>query len=133
MFRSLKQTMGKRLLRSTTPERAAVELDWAMVGLWMLGLMAIESAGLKQPWSTAKALKVVRTAIRRGNRPARPRALSTEFRKAICDQYHRLGSKKAHDWPHKKREQPPGTPKLRMAKDSEVLLAKQFREFEDAA
>ncbi len=133
MFRSLKQTMGKRSLRSATPERAAVELDWAMVGLWMLGLMAIEATGLKQPWSTAKALKVVRKAIRRGNRPARPRALSTEFRKAICDQYTRLGSKKARDWPHKKRERPPGIPKLRMAEDAEVLLAKRFRELQDAA
>ena len=133
MYRSLKQTMGKRSLRSGTPERAKVELDWAMIGLWMLGLMAIDACGLKQPWSTANALKAVRKAIRRGSCLARPQTLKMDLRHAIRDHYKRSGSKKAHDWPHKKREKPPGIPKLRMADDAEVLLAQKFRELENAA
>src|SRR5436309_2513451 len=37
-FRTLKQTFGRRKLRSKTPERAVVELDWSLLGLAMIQL-----------------------------------------------------------------------------------------------
>ena len=45
LFRSLKQTLGKRTLRAGTPALAACELDWALVGLWMLGLLTLTATG----------------------------------------------------------------------------------------
>jgi hypothetical protein len=37
-FRTVKQTFGRRKLRSRTAARASVELDWSMLGLWMIQL-----------------------------------------------------------------------------------------------
>src|SRR6185369_2541598 len=42
IFRSLKQTMGKRKLRCDSPDHAAVELDWSVMALWLLGLLTLE-------------------------------------------------------------------------------------------
>ena len=69
LYRSLKQTMGKRKLRSDSPKLARVELDWAMVSLWLLSLLAAEEttrAG-QEPgqWSVAIALRAVRRAMQR--------------------------------------------------------------------
>ena len=133
MFRSLKQTMEKRTLRSGTPTCAAAELDWAMVGLWLLGLMTIEACGLKEPWSPAKAQTAVREAIRQIKRRMPRHAMRNELKKAVRDQYQRKGSKKARNWPHKKKEQPPGMPKTRMATQKEVAAAKEFSELDEAA
>jgi hypothetical protein len=40
-YRSLKQTMAKRKLLSDSPRHAAVELDWCVASLWILGLMTV--------------------------------------------------------------------------------------------
>lgn len=133
MFRSLKQTMKKRTLRSGTPTAAAAELDWAMIGLWLLGLMSIEACGLNAPWSPAKAQTAVRAAMRRPKRRARRHALKNKLKQAVRDQYKRRGSKKARNWPHKKKEQPPGMPKIRIATRKEVAAAKKLRERKEAA
>ena len=45
LFRSLKETLEKRKLRSCAPHHAQVELHWSLVGQWMLGLMTLEAAG----------------------------------------------------------------------------------------
>ncbi len=133
MFRSLKQTMEKRTLRSGTPTCAVVELDWTMIGLWLLGLMTLEAGGLKEPWSPAKAQAAVREGIRRINRRVPRHSLRNALRKAVRDHYHRKGSKKARNWPHKKNEPPPGMPKTRMATEKEVLAAKALRKRQEAA
>lgn len=120
MFRSLKQTLGKRKLLAETPDLAAAELDWAMTGLWMLGLMvgrAIEGRGA---WSAAAALRVVRSALRHGAARAGRNRLWQQLRAARLDSYQRKRSKNARDWPHKKTEQPPGTPRVRMATRAEI-------------
>jgi hypothetical protein len=43
-FRTMKQTFGRRKLRSRTPNRALVELDWSLLGLWIIQLFAKSSA-----------------------------------------------------------------------------------------
>lgn len=110
-----------------------VELDWALVGLWLLGLMTIEESGLKEPWSPAKAQVVVREAIRRIVRRIPRHSLGNELKKAVRDGHLRKGSKKARNWPHKKKERPPGVPKTRMATKKEVAAAKEVSELEEAA
>ena len=52
---------------------------------------------------------------------------------AVKDAYKRAGSKKARNWPHKKKDKPPGEPKLREATDVEVALAKEIRDKKAAA
>lgn len=128
-FRSLKQTMGKRKMLSTSAENAKVELDWAVVGLWLLSLMGVGQAASvdRHRLSVAQALRAVRRWMR--SPTARPPAggLHRALRKALVDRYARTSSKKARNWPHKKREKPPGVPKVRTATKTEVLKAQKIR------
>lgn len=133
-YRSLKQTLQKRKMLSTSPDNAAVELDWAIVGLWMLGLLTIERLGGRQVspacWSVAKSLRVVRRVMScRGSRAdARNlRALSC----ATKDTYRRRGSKTARDWPAKKKQSPPKPPVIRVANCKEKQQAQQFKAKQD--
>lgn len=135
-YRSLKRTMEKHLLRSRSPEAAAVELDWALAGLWLLGLLTVErlpSRGVRPAdWSVAQALRTVRRIMSgRGDRAA-ARGLRG-LRRAVKDSYVRRGPKSARDWPHKKKEGPPQAPLLRTATRQERRLAQQFRERNTAA
>ena len=64
-YRSFKQTMAKRKMLSRTPDLALLEADWALVGLWMLGLMAarqVKPSNLDR-LSVAKSLHAVRRAM----------------------------------------------------------------------
>jgi len=120
MFRTLKQTLGKRKLLAETPELAAAEIDWAMTGLWLLGLMAVSANGGRGEWSAAEALRVVRSALRHGPARAGCNRLWQQLRAARLDRYQRKRPKRARDWPHKKTEKPPGMPKVRMATHAEI-------------
>ena len=137
MYRSLKQTMSRRKMRSQTPGPAEVELNWAMVGLWMLGLATVEAMDFRRhapsSWSVAEALRAVRTAVRKPTEARRRGGLRPALRKAVKDAYKRRGSKKARDWPHKKTETPAGAPKTRTATKTEVNRAKELRTRQKAA
>lgn len=130
MYRSLKQTMGKRKMRSDSPQAARAELDWAMVGLWMLGLLAVEQtrrAG-HDPWrwSVARALRAVRGAMRRLEVATTHGGLFGQLSRAIKDSYERHRPKAARNWPTKKTEKPAGAPQVRTAKRSEIRKAQGF-------
>jgi hypothetical protein len=145
IYRSLKQTMGKRKLRCDAPANAAVELDWAVIGLWLLGLMSVEriiQAGHEPgAWSVAASLRIVRRAMaaaaspnwrghrRRGGGGGLAQALAG----ATKDRYVRTRPKTARHWPHKKKDKPPGDPLARMADESEIQLATELREKARAA
>jgi hypothetical protein len=97
-FRSLKQTFERSKLRSRTPQRALVELEWSLVGLWMIQLLAVkEQLAIDQPperSSVALALAVIQNAMRCWSQPATsPRVLNHDLRAAIKDPYHRHTSK----------------------------------------
>jgi hypothetical protein len=132
-FRSIKQTLARRRLRSGSPGAAAAELTWALLGLWVLGAVAV-AAQLRRgadplAWSVALARKVVRRALRRRSWPARgPGALARELAAAVRDGYERAGRKQARDWPHKKTEKPPGAPKVTAADGALIRRAKEIRE-----
>lgn len=131
LFRSLKQTLGRRKLLSDGPAHARVELDWSVVGLWALDLVHARSAGAAARRSTASALRAVRAAMagRRGGRGRLRQTLAA----AVCDGYARRGPKKARHWPHKKRDRPPGDPLARTATPEEVQLAQEIKQRKAAA
>lgn len=129
-YRSFKQTMQRHTLRSTSPGQARVELDWALVGLWMLGLLTIEcmthSRVSPSCWSVAESLRVVRRVMagRGGPRAARDlRALAT----ATKDSYCRRSAKRARNWPHKKKDEPPKPPTIRTANRKEKQAAQRLK------
>jgi len=124
-YRGFKRTLDQHKLRSDAPEQAEWELQWAMTAFLLLGLMAVE--GIiergRDPlsMSVAAALRIVRQAMhmqdsRRWRYRGDLRVLLVQARK---DRYVRSSSKKARDWPHKKRQQPPGLPKIREATPNE--------------
>jgi hypothetical protein len=128
-YRSFKQTLGRRKLLGHTPEAARLELAWGVLGLWLLGVMSVAAivarGGDPLGWSVALARKRVRAALRGPDR--RGRRLAGLLAEAVQDGYRRLGRKEARDWPHKKREKPPGAPKIREATAQEVNKAKRVQ------
>jgi hypothetical protein len=131
-FRSLKQTLEKRRMLSRTPEAAKCELTWAVLGLWLLGLMTaseiLARGGDPLGGSAARARDRVRRSMRRAlTRRHTDRGLGRDLAWAVKDGYVRRGSKKARDWPHKKTEKPPGEPKLQSATAGQRRAAKRVK------
>ena len=131
-FRSLKQTLEKRRMLSRTPEAAKCELTWALLGLWLLGLMTASAilarGGDPLAWSAAKARDRVRRTMRRAlTRGRRDQSLARDLARAVKDGYTRGGSKKARDWPHKKKDKPPGEPKIQSATAGQRRTAKRVK------
>lgn len=126
-YRNLKQTMQHRKLLSDSPQMARAELDWAVIGLWLLELMLVGSRRRRRSarYSVAGGLRVVRRAmICTGRVPAG--GLDKQLRSATQDSYVRHKPKKARDWPHKKKDPPCGMPKLRMATVKELQQTQAF-------
>lgn len=137
-FRSMKQTLARRKMLSHAPRQARVELSWSLVGLQLLGVMSvweiIQSGKHPLSWSVAGSLRAVRKAMKNGKPERRCRGgLRGALSRAIKDSYHRTSRKQARNWPHKKREKPPGAPQLRDATISEVKYAQRFKAANRAA
>ena len=123
-FRSMKQTLSHRKMSSRAPHKARCELQWTMMGLWVLGRISAEQIirrghdplGL----SVALARRRVRQAMRQAARSARSPTLLAQLGDALKDSYVRRRPKKARNWPHKKKEKPPGVPKIRPATPKEI-------------
>ena len=124
-FRSSKQMMRRRTLLSRTPATCRAEAEWTLLGLWLLGLMTVPrivaAGGVPGRFSVARARDAVRRALR-GGRPPRGRVprLGRELAESRRDLYRRLSFKGSRDYLRKKRETPPGPPKIRVATPAEV-------------
>ncbi len=129
MYRSLKQTLGRRKLLSDSPRNAKVELSWAMVGLWTLALIKTERCvALPASQGVAAVLRVLRQAM-----DGVERQVTTVLPRLMADAYRRSGAKKARHWPHKKRDKPPGKPNARNATEAELALAAELEALNVAA
>lgn len=131
-YRSLKQTLEKRKMLSRGPAAATCELTWALFGHWLLqGLSAeqiVARGGDPLRWSAAKARDRVRQSLRRARRDRGPdRRLASDLAWTVGDTYTRQRSKKARNWPHKKKEKPPGRPRIHLATAKHKLAAKRLR------
>lgn len=103
-FRALKQTFGRRKLRSRTADNALLELDWSLVGLWLIQLFAVkEQIKIHSPpeqSSVALALNVIQDAMRNWNGPiSTPTYLAGRLRTAVKDDYRRKSPKEARYQP----------------------------------
>lgn len=131
-YRSYKQTLDRRTMKSRTPTMCLLESQWTMLGLWLLGLLSVSQqlATQRNPrrWSTAAARDAVRCAMRRPARRCRLGFLAAKLRDAIHDSYVRQHVKDARNYPRKKREKPPGPPKIKPATPHQIRLAKKLRE-----
>ena len=123
-FRAVKQTYGRRKLRSRTANHALVELDWSLIGLWLIQLLAVKE---QLQWdsppensSVAGALRVIQAAMRAWYSPApRNLTLSRQLRSAVRDTYRRTTSKKARYQPNYKDKPCRTGPQIKTATPSQ--------------
>jgi hypothetical protein len=130
-FRTLKQTFGRRKLRSKTPENALVERDWSLMGLAMIQLHAVkEQIELGEPpqnSSAALAIRVIREMFDRRSEPSEPGDdLTARLQAATNDAYNRKGSKKARYRPHNKDKPAAGEPKIVNAGPEHKMLLQNY-------
>ncbi|QGJ71789.1 Transposase [Planctomycetales bacterium 10988] len=97
-FRTVKQTFGRSKLRSRNAQHALVELDWSLIALTLVQLLAIrEQIKLDEPperTSVAAALAAIRHAMHHWHQPARGKSrLPKRLAQATKDTYHRRSSK----------------------------------------
>jgi hypothetical protein len=114
-FRALKQTFERRVLRSRTPDRALVELDWSLLGLWLIQLFAIKKqidlGQLPERCSVGLAINVIRETFQRSwERPEPGRDLASRLGDAVKDQYVRKKSKQGRYQPDSGRKPSCGKP-----------------------
>lgn len=134
-FRSLKQTFGRRKLRSASPDNGLLELDWSLVGLWLVCLLTVDRL-IKQGESPHRvsvsgALLAVRTAMRNYKwRPDPGEDLWSLLSRAKIDTYVRRSSKAARNYPRKKQEKPAGKPVIQLASREQVSCAKELKTFQ---
>lgn len=131
-FRTLKQTFGRRKLRSKTPERAKVELDWSLMGLWMIQLLAVKEhikIGEPPEQSSARlAINVIRQMfLAWSDRPAKGEDFRSQLQSALNDTYHRNGSKQARYRPNFKDKPSAGKPKVVLANRKHKKHLKAYR------
>jgi hypothetical protein len=116
-FRSYKQTFGRSKLLSRTPQRALVELDWSLLGLWMIQLLAVKEqlaiGSLPERSSVALAVSVIQEAMHAWpDDICNPRLWRSRLSAAVKDEYHRTSSKRARYRPHIKDVPSAGKPKI---------------------
>jgi hypothetical protein len=119
-YRSYKQTLQRRKLLSRTAATCLAESQWALLGLWLLGLLSVSRilAARRDPrrWSVAASRELVRQALRNeAPRRGRRGTLGERLARALLDGYQRRGDKAARNYPRKKREKPPGPPRIESA------------------
>ncbi len=126
-YRSLKQTLGRRKVLARTPRAGALELSGSILGLALLMLQAamVQGANIVRV-SVSKALRVVQQVLEmlRYRRPSS--RFVKHLREAVGDSYTRRRSKRARDWPHKKREPVPSPPNLRKPTEREKASIELF-------
>jgi hypothetical protein len=127
-YRHLKQTYGKRKLKSTSPQSAYVEMHWAMLGLWCMALFGVKQLAKQgisiRRLSFAKLLSAFRTMMRDSLHPVtKGKTLCDLVAAALIDDYER-GDKTSRDYPRKKVEKPPGKPVIRIATKQQRAQAK---------
>lgn len=116
-FRSLKQTFGRGKLRSRTADHALVELEWSLVGLWLVQLFAVkEQIRIDSPpgqSSVASALAVIHDSMRWSRYAVNDsRALARRLATAVKDEYQRHSSKRARYQPDYKDKPSATKPRL---------------------
>ncbi|MFQ5806709.1 MAG: IS4 family transposase [Phycisphaerae bacterium] len=122
-YRGLKQTLDRRRVLAETPAVGALELAGNILALALLLLQAAVAQGVRVVRvSVAAALRTVRQALECTRWGQSSNWFLPALHAALRDHYHRRRSKRARDWPHKKKESPPSPPNLRTLTRREKAL-----------
>jgi Transposase DDE domain len=128
-FRTMKQTFGRRKLRSRTPDRALVELDWSFLGLWMIQLFAVkeqvEIGEAPDNCSASLAIQIIREMFQHPSERSE-KELRVKLQEATKDQYKRKASKRGRYRPNYKDKPKAGGPIVRTATKQHKVMLRQY-------
>ena len=130
-YRSMKQTLQRRTLKSRTAATCLTECQWTLLGLWLLGLLTVSrivaTGQNPRAWSVARSRDLVRQAIRNESPRRGPRRpLRESLAQALIDTYRRRGDKAARNYPRQKKEKPPGPPRIEPPTPLELQRARRL-------
>lgn len=129
--RQIKQTAGRRKLASAAPAQATVELALAVVAMTLLRMLAVQDAIGRgedpQEISPGATLKVLRELAASPHLSGDLRTLRRRLGHCLKDNIERNVPKCRVVWPAKKREQPPGLPKIAAADRTQIAAAAELR------
>jgi len=137
-FRALKQTFGRRTLRSRTPDHAYAELEWSLLGLWIIHLFAVkEQISIGEPpshTSAALAIQVVRWILFLWCEvPEDGADFNSQLQNAVIDTYERRSQKRSRYRPNKKDKPTVGKPIIKTATSEHKRKLKRYRKHHAAA
>lgn len=130
-FRAVKQTYGRGNLRSRNAAHAIVELEWSLIALTMIQLLAIREQ-LKvdippEQASVAQAIAAIRHAIDTWNEAVpKSASMTSKLRDATKDHYTRTKSKTARYKPNFKDKPSTSGPKIIKASANQKRRFKQL-------
>lgn len=111
-FRTFKQTFGCRKLRSRAARNAQLELEWSLIGVWgvcLLATRALRASGQESArLSPAAAIRAFHRTLQEYRvRPETPaETLWAQLRLARLDDYQRHAAKTSRAYPRKKHPPP---------------------------
>jgi hypothetical protein len=128
-FRTFKQTFGCRKLRSRSAPNAQLELEWSLIGLWCVCLLAARELRASGPeparLSPAAAIHAFQRTLReyRVRPETHAETLWTQLRLARLDDYQRRSAKTSRAYPRKKQRAPIGIPHITRATEQQIAQA----------
>jgi hypothetical protein len=130
-FRAVKQTYGRGKLRSRNADNALVELEWSLIALTMIQLLAIrEQQKIGTPpeqSSVAQAIAAIRHAINTWNEDVpRSSSMNTQLREAAKDGYTRTKPKTARYQKNYKDKPTRGGPEIVKASPAQKRMYKSL-------
>lgn len=126
-FRSLKQTLERRKMRSGAAGNALRELAWSIIGMWLLTLIGAIAIGRGGHVADRLSLAGALAAVRSRASSSSEMKLRRRLRSAVRDGYRRRCSKSAYRWARKKTQRPPGAPRVTTATAAQVEQAARLR------
>lgn len=128
-YRHLKQTFGKRKLKSTSAEVAYLEMDWAFLGLWCMAMYAVKQLDGQAISPTRLSFAKLIRAFQRTMRNYlvdQPLSLCAMLLDALIDEYER-GDKTSRDYPRKKNDRHrPSKPIIQQATPQQIARAQEL-------
>lgn len=128
-FRTFKHTFGCRKLRSRSARNAQLELEWSLLGVWGVCLLAtreLDASGhTPSRLSPATAFHAFQRTLReyRVRPDTQADTLWAQLRLARLDDYQRRSSKTSRAYPRKKQRTPIGIPHITLATEHQIAQA----------
>jgi len=117
-YRSVKQTLNRSTWLSRTPSTVLAEHQGTLLGFWILQVISLEELARRKidprRWSPARARDACRWVLRHifHSRAEAQLTWCDQLAQCVRDNYRRLRSKRARDWPHKKHDPPIQPPRI---------------------